>query len=396
VIKVSPMSPHPVDLPTDADPAENHDTKDNAAHSQHIEAGGTFSTTAHADDVGQRLDRVLTTRLASISRSRVQMLITQGQASVSGQIIGEAGYRVKPGDEISLVVPPPVPAEPSAELIELSIVYEDAALIVIDKPAGLVVHPAAGHETGTLVNALLAHCGDSLSGIGGVKRPGIVHRLDKDTSGLLVVAKSDAAHKGLCEQFAAHGRDGRMQRQYCALVWGQLAAGTGTIDAPLARSTLNRTKMAVVNRQPGLDPERERSREAITHYEVVEVFHSEVHGGRGGAPLASLVHLELETGRTHQIRVHLSHIGHPVIGDQTYGAHFRASERRLTAPAMAALRILGRQALHAAVLGFEHPITGQAMSFESALPEDMATLIAAMTPAATSAPVRRRTSRREK
>jgi 23S rRNA pseudouridine1911/1915/1917 synthase len=367
-----------------------------APHDRHVEAGGTFTVRADTSAIGQRVDRLLTTELAPLSRSRVQALISQGHASIDGRTIGDAGYRVKPGDEIVLIVPAPTPAEPSAEPIDLVVVYEDSALIVIDKPAGLVVHPAAGHETGTLVNALLAHCGDSLSGIGGVKRPGIVHRLDKDTSGLLVVAKTDAAHKGLCEQFAAHGRDGRMQRQYCALVWGQLAAATGTIDAPLARSTLNRTKMAVVNRQPGLDPERERAREAITHYEVACVFHSEVHGGRGGAPLASLVHLELETGRTHQIRVHLAHIGHPVIGDQTYGAHFRASERRLTGPAMAALRVLGRQALHAAVLGFEHPVTGEPMSFESALPTDMTTLIAALTPASTATPARRRTSRRER
>jgi 23S rRNA pseudouridine1911/1915/1917 synthase len=369
-------------------PAEQDDIPD--------ETGNVQLFSVDETEKGRRLDLFLAARFETLSRSRVQALIAQGQAHIAEKTIGDAGYRVKLGDVISFSVPPPAPAAPMAEAIELSVVFEDDCLIVIDKPAGLVVHPAAGHETGTLVNALLAHCGDSLSGIGGVKRPGIVHRLDKDTSGLLVVAKSDAAHKSLCEQFAAHGRDGRMQRRYFALVWGQLGAQTGTIDAPLARSSLNRTKMAVVNRQEGLDPERETAREAITHYQVAQVFHSEVQGGRGGAPLASLIELELETGRTHQIRVHLAHIGHPVLGDQTYGAGFRASERRLTEMAMSALRKLGRQALHAAELGFEHPISGKPMMFTSELPADMTELISALSPAPGKAAVRRRTSRRER
>ena len=364
---------------------------------------------AHA---GERLDRYLVARLPTLSRSRIQALITNDHAVVSGETVGDAGYRVKLGDVITLAMPPPAAAVPSPENIALTIVYEDDAVVVIDKPAGLVVHPAAGHETGTLVNALLAHCGDSLSGIGGVKRPGIVHRLDKDTTGLLVVAKNDAAHQGLCEQFASHGRDGRLQRQYLALVWGALPAAIGTIDAPIGRSAANRTKMAVQSREGrarivlggGIayededdeeQPGRVVSREAITHYQVVEVFNSELRGGRVGAPLASLVRVELETGRTHQIRVHMAHIGHPVLGDTTYGAHFKASERRLTEPQTEALRMLSRQALHAAVLGFEHPITGEAMAFESELPADMTALTDALR-RAPDRPVTRRTSRRER
>ena len=348
-------------------------------------------------DAGIRLDRFLAVRLAGLSRSRIQGLIGQGQASVNGRAIGDCGYRVKPGDEVRLAVPEPASPEPLPEPIALTVVYEDDALVVIDKPPGLVVHPAAGHETGTLVNALIAHCGASLSGIGGVKRPGIVHRLDKDTSGLLVVAKSDAAHAGLSEQFAAHGRDGRLERAYLALVWGALPAATGTIDVPLARSNLNRTKMAAIERHTrgrvvlggGIaydDDEGEAQpgragrtiREAVTHYAVAENYTSTLPNGGTGAPLASLVRVELETGRTHQIRVHMAHIGHPVLGDATYGASFKASERRLSEPQAGALRRLGRQALHAAVLGFEHPLTGEPLRFESPIPADMDDLIVAL------------------
>ena len=336
----------------------------------------------------------------------------QGHSTVNGTTLGDAGYRVKQGDVVALAVPPAAPAEPAAENIALTIVYEDDAVIVIDKPAGLVVHPAAGHQTGTLVNALLAHCGDSLSGIGGVKRPGIVHRLDKDTTGLLVIAKTDAAHQGLCAQFAAHGRDGKLQRQYLALVWGALPAAFGTIDVPLGRSSANRTKMAVQARESrgrivqggGMsyeDDEEDQpgkivAREAITHYQVVETYHSELRLGKQGAPLVAQVRVELETGRTHQIRVHMAHIGHPVLGDATYGAGFTASERRLTEPQAIALRMLGRQALHAAVLGFEHPVTGESMEFESPMPTDMAALIDALRPQAVKVAATRRTSRRER
>ena len=229
----------------------------------------------------------------------------------------------------------------------------------------MVVHPAPGHAGGTLVNALIAHCGESLSGIGGVRRPGIVHRLDKDTSGLLVVAKSDAAHRGLSEQFAAHGSDGRLSRRYVALVWGAPDRPRGAIDAPIARSRHNRTRMTV--------SQAAEARHAVTHYALLEVFRDEA-----GVPIASLAELALETGRTHQIRVHLAHIGHPVLGDPVYGSGFKSSARRLSERARAALLKLDRQALHAAGLGFEHPVMGKRLSFESPLPADFSALLEAL------------------
>jgi 23S rRNA pseudouridine1911/1915/1917 synthase len=277
----------------------------------------------------------------------------------------DPGLKVKPGLSVVLDVPEPTPPEPAPEPIALTIVFEDSHLVVIDKPAGLVVHPAAGHETGTLVNALIAHCGDSLSGIGGVRRPGIVHRLDKETSGLLVVAKTDRAHASLSEQFAAHGADGRMTRRYTALAWGVPPHTRGRIDAPLARSTHNRTKIAVTRGEGG--------RHAVTHWEVLARFDAS-----DGKPLATKFSCTLETGRTHQIRVHLAHIGHPIMGDGVYGAHFAASARRLSETARAALMALGRQALHAAHLGFEHPVTRKKMRFDSPVPPDMERLEAAL------------------
>jgi 23S rRNA pseudouridine1911/1915/1917 synthase len=309
------------------------------------------------DQAGQRLDRVLTAHFGgAISRARIQALIREGHVcGRDGKPVTDPGAKTRPGDRITVAIPEPAPHEPAGETLPLNLVYEDAHLLVIDKPAGLVVHPAAGHAGGTLVNALIAHCGDTLSGIGGVKRPGIVHRLDKETSGLLVVAKSDAAHRGLAEQFAAHGADGRMSRTYEAFVWGTPVRHTGAIDANLARSTANRTRIAVV-REP-------RGRHAVTHYEVLETF-----SGPDGRPLATRMRLVLETGRTHQIRVHLAHIGHPVMGDPVYGAGFKASARSLSADAAAALESLNRQALHAMELGFEHPVTGRAMHFTSSRP----------------------------
>jgi 23S rRNA pseudouridine1911/1915/1917 synthase len=227
------------------------------------------------------------------------------------------------------------------------------------------VHPGPGHATGTLVNALIAHCGASLSGIGGVRRPGIVHSLDKDTTGLLVVAKSDRAHKGLAEQFAAHGADGRLERHYLAIVWGAAERPRGVIDAALARSRANRTKIAVVREGAG--------RHAVTRYEVLATY------PKGEAkPVASLLRLALETGRTHQVRVHLAHIGHPLLGDMTYGAGFKASARKLGQAAQAALVALDRQALHATELAFVHPVTGKRLRFSSPLPADMARLAAAL------------------
>jgi 23S rRNA pseudouridine1911/1915/1917 synthase len=333
-------------------------------------AGEGVSFVAGPDDQPVRLDRFLADRLEGVSRSRIQALIKAGQVSGAGRTLVDAGDKVKPGETIEILVPPPEAAAPLAEDIPLVVVFEDAHLIVIDKPAGLVVHPAAGHATGTLVNALLAHCGESLSGVGGVRRPGIVHRLDKDTSGLLVAAKSDAAHQGLSAQFAAHGVDGLLTRRYLALAWGGPPHSSGRIDAALARSSSNRTKIAVVPGGTG--------RHAVTHYEVQQRFLDAT-----GKPLASLLACVLETGRTHQIRVHLAHIGHPLLGDPTYGAHFAASARRLSEEARGSLEALGRQALHAAHLGFVHPVTRKKLAFDSPLPADLArlsNLLAAGTP----------------
>jgi 23S rRNA pseudouridine1911/1915/1917 synthase len=318
-------------------------------------------------EAGKRLDRVLAGHVEALSRSRLQGLIRAG-AVTAGDAVGgsvavtDPGRKVRAGERYALALPEPEPAKPAAEAIALAVVYEDAHMIVIDKPAGLVVHPAAGHASGTLVNALIAHCGESLSGIGGVRRPGIVHRLDKDTSGLLVVAKTDAAHKGLADQFRTHGADGRLERRYRALVWGQPQHPKGSIDAPLGRSRSNRARIAVVRGGNG--------RRAVTHYEVLERF-----TGPDGKVVASLVELVLETGRTHQIRVHLAHIGHPVMGDPVYGASFRASAARLGPEAQQQLARLDRQALHAASLQLEHPIGGRRHAFESPLPAAMAGLL---------------------
>ena len=260
-------------------------------------------------------------------------------------------------------MPPPVDPTPKPEAIPLEILFEDDHLIVIDKPAGLVVHPAAGHWSGTLVNALLAHCGDSLSGIGGVRRPGIVHRLDKDTSGVMVVAKTDRAHRKLARQFADHGREGDLERRYRAIVWGVPARPKGLIEAPIGRKRDHRQKMAV-DWQGGKD--------AVTHFSVRESFACD------GTPCAGLLDLRLETGRTHQIRVHMTHLGHPLIGDPLYGQGFKSKERTLPEGAQKAIAALGRQALHAAQLGFAHPETGEICRFESALPEDMASLHTAL------------------
>jgi 23S rRNA pseudouridine1911/1915/1917 synthase len=303
-----------------------------------------------------RLDRVLAAHLAELSRSRLKALILAGQVALNGAAVRDPAYHVTSGDTIAIEVPEPVAAEPLGEDIALDIVYEDDDLIVVDKPAGLVVHPGAGHETGTLVNALIAHCGDSLSGIGGVKRPGIVHRLDKDTSGLLVAAKNDAAHQSLSAQFADHGRTGEMRRGYLAFVWGVPNRQRGTIDAPIDRHPHAREKMAV----------REGGRHAVTHWDIVESF-----SGPDGKPVASLISCELETGRTHQIRVHLAHIGHPLLGDMVYGPHFKTKVSHLGARSQAALAALDRQALHAYLLALEHPKTGAILAWNSDLPADL-------------------------
>lgn len=322
-----------------------------------------FHVGASAD--GRRLDHVLAENIVELSRSRLQALVRQGHVSVGEIIAASPGAKVRSGDVIAVTIPPPLPAKPEGEAIALDVIFEDSALIVINKPAGLVVHPAPGNQTGTLVNALIAHCGDSLSGIGGERRPGIVHRLDKDASGLLVVAKSDAAHLGLSAQFAAHGRDGKLQRTYQALVWDAFDRPVGTIQGALARAASNRTKIAVVS--------DERGQHATTHYRVIETF-----ADRQNRPAATLTSVRLETGRTHQIRVHMAHIGHPLVGDEVYGGGFKAHANRFHDAARLALSGLGRQALHAVGLGFEHPVTHQPMAFESPLPADIEAVLSAI------------------
>ncbi|NBN65223.1 RluA family pseudouridine synthase [Microvirga tunisiensis] len=319
---------------------------------------------AGPDDAGKRLDAVLAAHLEGLSRNRLQALIKAGEVSVNERTVTEPKHKVHEGDTLALTLPEPEDPEPKGENIPLDIVYEDDALIVIDKPAGLVVHPGAGNWTGTLVNALIHHCGDSLSGIGGVRRPGIVHRLDKDTSGLLVVAKTDVAHQGLSEQFADHGRTGPLERSYQALVWGAPSGLRGTIDANLARSEANRQKINVV---------RSGGRHAVTHWQVQERF-----GPADQPPLAALVECMLETGRTHQIRVHMAHIGLPLIGDHVYGAGFKTKANPLPEPLRSTVTTFPRQALHAGLLAFEHPVTGETMTFESPVPEDFKALLEAL------------------
>ncbi len=309
---------------------------------------------------GERLDKTLAKLAPELSRTRIQAIAAEGLVAVNGRAETTMSRKLAAGDVVAITRPEAVDPTPRGENIPLVVVFEDDDLIVIDKPAGLVVHPAGGHETGTLVNALIAHCGASLSGIGGVRRPGIVHRLDKDTSGLMVAAKNDRTHRALSAQFADHGRTGPLQREYVAFVWGNPPRATGTVATHIDRSTANREKMAVV----GAD----RGRRAVTHYRVAESF-------RG---VCAKVICALETGRTHQIRVHMAHIGCPLLGDDVYGPGFRTKARRLPEPAQAALAALGRQALHAAVLGFEHPATGEPMRFESGLPGEMLSLEAAL------------------
>jgi 23S rRNA pseudouridine1911/1915/1917 synthase len=315
-----------------------------------------------ADAEPARLDAALAKRLADLSRSRLKALITEGRVDIDGRTVDDPSRRVNAGATIRISLPPPREAEPQPEAIPLSVLFEDEHLIVVDKPAGLVVHPGAGNWTGTLVNALLHHCGTSLSGIGGVARPGIVHRLDKDTSGVMVAAKTDQAHKALSDQFADHGREGPLERAYHAIVWGVPKARSGVIETLIGRDPHNREQMKVLHGG---------GREAITHYEVLETF------GPLAEPIASLVECRLETGRTHQIRVHMAHLGHPLLGDSVYGAGFRSKILRLaklSPDAAEALTALGRQALHARLLAFAHPKTRRRMAFESPLPADIAAL----------------------
>ncbi|WP_428030978.1 RluA family pseudouridine synthase [Ancylobacter sp.] len=328
------------------------------------EVGATrVDITVGPEDEGQRLDRVLARHWPELSRTRLQALMAGGKVQRAGQPVSGGSAKAIVGETYSIEVPAPEAAAPVAQDIPLDIVYEDEHLIVIDKPAGMVVHPAPGNADGTLVNALLYHCGDSLSGIGGVKRPGIVHRLDKDTSGLIVVAKNDRAHKRLAAQFADHGRTGPLERAYLAFVWGVPDLPSGTVDAPLARHPVARERIAV----------RTGGRFAITHWQRLASY-----ADTQGRPIAALVECQLETGRTHQIRVHMAHVGHPLLGDSIYSGGQRTRAHRLGEPAGAALEALGRQALHAARLGFEHPATGEFLLFESELPADLARLQAAL------------------
>jgi 23S rRNA pseudouridine1911/1915/1917 synthase len=316
---------------------------------------------------GVRLDQWLAGELApDLSRSRVKALIEGGAVTLNGAPVLEAKRKLKSGDLISLEVPEATPAEPEGEDIDLDILHEDDDVIVINKPAGLVVHPGNGNWTGTLVNALIHHCEGTLSGIGGVKRPGIVHRLDKDTSGVMVVAKNDKAHKALSEAFADHGLNGELERAYLALVWGAPDRQSGVIETHLGRSNKDRLKQAVV---PEGKPD---ARHAVTHFTVVERFGEKPDS----TAVASLVECRLETGRTHQIRVHMAHIGHPLIGDQDYGLSFKTKVNTLPEPLRATVQAFSRQALHAYLLAFEHPATGEVMRFEAEMPEDMAELVA--------------------
>jgi 23S rRNA pseudouridine1911/1915/1917 synthase len=307
----------------------------------------TMEAAAH----GQRLDRALQQRLPELSRSRLKQLILSGQVSDDGpgraNVIRDPARKVKSGQTFVVILPEPEDATPQAQAIPLDIRFEDAHLIVIDKPAGLVVHPAPGNPNGTLVNALLAHCGDSLAGIGGVRRPGIVHRLDKDTSGLIVAAKTEAAHRALSRDFAAR----RIARAYAAIVWGVPVPPAGEIVGNIGRSMSNRKKMAMVADS--------RGKPAVTRYRVEHAF----------ADKAALIECRLMTGRTHQIRVHLSHRGHPLIGDPVYGGRAGRAFSHSVAAAFP------RQALHARHLGFSHPASGEYLAFDSDLPSDMAELL---------------------
>jgi len=301
---------------------------------------------AHA---GWRLDRALAATVPTLSRERLKALIRSGAVEAGGKAIRDPAIKVRGEEALRVAVPEPEPAHNEPQDIPLTILFEDEHLLVVDKPAGLVVHPAAGNFDGTLVNALLHHCAGRLSGIGGVARPGIVHRIDKDTSGLLVVAKTDVAHEGLAKQFAAHSID----RRYLAIVSGMPKTGGGSIDAPLGRSATNRKKIAIV--------EGQRGKRAVTHWKLLEVLRD-----------SALVECRLETGRTHQVRVHMASIGHPLVGDPVYGRSGKTHGKILKDLQF------HRQALHATELGFTHPVTKHRLSFTSPMPPDMQELMRAL------------------
>ena len=319
-----------------------------------------LTITAPPEAAGERLDRFLAAGLEApspLSRTRLKALILDGAVTENGAAVTDPSQSVRAEAEYALLLLPPVrEATPQAEDIPLDIMFEDDHIIVLNKPSGMVVHPGPGQPDGTLVNALIAHCGDSLTGIGGVMRPGIVHRLDKDTSGVMMAAKSDAAHQKLTEMFAAHDLD----RHYLAITWGMPPETEGRIEAALGRSTRDRKKQAVVP----------NGRYAATNWTVI----------RRLPPFASIVECRLETGRTHQIRVHMAHLGHGVIGDPMYGKPMRSGQMpdAVARDCLAEIRSFRRQALHAASLGFAHPVTGEALHFETPMPDDMAGLVAAV------------------
>ena len=326
--------------------------------------------TATAEDAGQRLDAFLGAKATEISRSRAKALIEEGVVTVDGKVEVSPRAPIKAGSVYIVQMPAPVAAEPQAEDIPLDILYEDEHLIILNKAAGMAAHPAPGNETGTLVNALLHHCKGQLSGIGGVERPGIVHRLDKLTSGVMVAAKTEAAHTGLAALFEHHD----IERMYLAVTRGAPRPLTGAIDAAIARSQTDRKKMSVHR-----NPDSPVARRAVTHYKVAETYG--VRDKHTRAPAAALVECRLETGRTHQIRVHMAHIGVPVIGDPVYGRQMGVSalgDGAVHAAALVVARAFQRQALHAAVLGFVHPVTGETLRFEAPVPPDMADLIRAL------------------
>lgn len=322
--------------------------------SEHDTASGAVRrVTAEAADAGERLDRLLAARLGELSRTRVKQLVQDGRVTMDGAAMTDPSMRVRPGQSFVLALPEAVPDAPLPQAMDLVIPYEDEHLLVIDKPAGLVVHPAPGNPDRTLVNALLAHCGDSLAGIGGVKRPGIVHRLDKDTSGLMVIAKDELAQARLSADFAAR----RVNRAYQAVVWGVPQPREGEIAGAIGRSPRDRKKMAVL---------REGGKPAVTRYRVLRAFKD----------AAALVECRLATGRTHQIRVHMTERGHPLIGDPTYG-NPRSVGRLRSIPRELRDRLAAfpRQALHAVLIGFRHPASGEYLEFASRLPRDIEELI---------------------
>lgn len=348
------------------------DTPDHPLTNQSLEF------TVAPDDFGARLDKWLSER-TDFTRSRLKALIETGAVERNGMAFNDPSWKLREGDVFELTIPAPTDPTPKGEAIALDIHFEDENLIVVNKPAGMVVHPAAGNWHGTLVNALIYHCGDSLSGVGGVARPGIVHRIDKDTSGLIVVAKHDKAHQGLAKAFSSHD----IERVYEAIAHGAPRPGNGTIDAAIARTNADRKKMGVVEEyqktEDGEWVQRPGAKSAVTHYKVIDRF-GQSRAKLKGDTLASLIECRLETGRTHQIRVHLSSIGHPLIGDPVYGRGPGLSGLKpgelVSDAAIAAIKKFKRQALHARTLGFAHPITGEKIRFDCPPPDDFQEILA--------------------